>query len=388
MTSKNSGKNQLKPSSRRLKELKFMLDRIIKSPLSLIGSMIIIFYAIVAVLAPILAPPNPTWDVSYMEGKKVDPFAIPRARWKDEPVPPSPQNPFGLTTSGFDIYYGCIWGTITAFRVGIYVVALSLIIGLSVGLLAGYYGGIIDEVLMRVTDVILVFPGLILAMAFSLAIPSTLNLTLKLLLPILAVFFLIVTLTRGVSLKGMPWHWIALENLALVCFVILATLYLGGMPDISVLTLSLNKLDKVLIALVLVGWPGYTRVIRGEVLRVRTEDYIEAAKAAGCSDLRIITRHIMPNAIYPILILASLDIGSVVLGAAALSFLGIGAEPNFADWGQLVQKSESFLGTGTRLIDYWYIWLIPGAFIFVFSLGWNLLGDAIRDILDPTLRRR
>jgi peptide/nickel transport system permease protein len=100
------------------------------------------------------------------------------------------------------------------------------------------------------------------------------------------------------------------------------------------------------------------------------------------------TRHIIPNAIYPILILASLDIGAIVLTAAALSFLGIGAPIDYADWGQIIQKAQNYMGTAGSLFNYWYIWIVPGIFIFIFGLGWNLLGDAIRDILDPTLRRR
>jgi len=384
MENKKSAK--IKQPSPRIKEIKFMLNRIAKSPLSLLGTAIILFFVLVAVLSPILAPPGPSWDLSYVPGAPVNPFIIPRARYKEEPLPPSPQHPFGLTTNGFDIYYGCIWGTVTAFRVGIYVVALSLLIGVSIGLVAGYYGGIVDEILMRFTDIIIVFPGLILAMAFALAVPSTLGITLKFIMPIIAAITIIFTLIKALS-KEKSQSWIIIGIVALISLVLSVMLYMGYMSDVTLLSLSLTKLDRVLIALVLVGWPGYARVIRGEVLRVRTEDYVEAAKAAGCSDFRIITRHILPNSVYPILILASLDIGSVVLAAAALSFLGIGAELNFADWGQLVQRAQDHM-MGTQLIQYWYIWLIPGAFIFIFSLGWNLLGDAVRDIFDPTLRRR
>jgi peptide/nickel transport system permease protein len=179
-----------------------------------------------------------------------------------------------------------------------------------------------------------------------------------------------------------------LTAISIALLAAIATILGGAVSDVTALTIGLTRLDKVIFALVLVGWPGYTRVIRGEVLRARSEDYVEAAKAVGCSDIRIITRHIVPNTIYPILIMASLDIGSIVLLAAGLSFLGIGADSYYADWGQLINQSQdSIIGTN-GLINYWYIWLIPGAFIFMFSLGWNLLGDAVRDILDPTLRRR
>lgn len=293
-----------------IKELKFTFSRLKKSPLSIAGITIIMFFIILAIIAPILAPPPP--------GSR-DPYMIPRDGYKATPQPPSPEHIFGTLPGQYDLYYGAIWGVRTAFRVGIFVIAAAIAIGLSVGIIAGYYGGVIDEILMRFTDIILAFPGLILAMALVTALGK--------------------------------------------------------------------NLDNVLLALVLVGWPGYARVIRGEVLRVRQEDYIEASRASGCSDIRIIAKHITPNAIYPILIMASLDIGSIVLLAAGLSFLGLGASQGYADWGQMISTSRDYLGART-LTKYWYIFTIPGTLIFTFTLGWNLLGDAFRDVLDPMLRRR
>lgn len=301
----------------RTKEWKFMFSRLRKSPLSVAGMSIIIFYAVLALLAPVLAPPNPSWALY----PTYDPFHIPRETMSPIPQAPSAKHPFGTTEGQFDLYYGIMWGTITAFRVGLWVVAASLVIGLAIGIAAGYYGGVIDELMMRFTDVIFAFPGLILAMALVAALGAS--------------------------------------------------------------------LDNVMLALILVGWPGYTRLIRGEVLRVKQEDYIEAAKAAGASDLRVIMRHIIPNAIYPVVIAASLDTGAIVLSAAGLSFLGLGAGPDYADWGQLIARSQNWIfGTRTNPFANWHTFVIPGVFIFIFVLGWNLLGDAFRDILDPTLRRR
>lgn len=315
-----------------LKELKFTISRVKKSPLSILGLTILAFYVALALLAPVLAPPRPP------PMGRLDPYMV----WKDldipaverlMPHPPNPTHPFGTTEESYDLYYGCVWGTRTAFRVGIYVVFSSLFISLVIGGVSGYYGGIIDELLMRFTDVIYAFPGLIFCMALVTALPS--------------------------------------------------------MLAVGPYVFSINKLDKVLLALVLVGWPSYSRVIRGEVLRVKQEDYVEAAKAVGCSDLRVMVRHVFPNAIYPILIMASLDIGAIVLTAAALSFLGLGAPPGYADWGQLISLSRNYIYANiSDPFKHWYVWVIPGLFIFTFVLGWNLLGDAFRDILDPTLRRR
>ncbi len=298
-----------------MREFKFMMKRVKKSPLSIIGITILAFYAVVALLAPVLAPPV-----------KDDPYLMPRdkeyfKKYGVTPVPPNEKHIFGTAYEQYDLFYGCMWGTRTAFRIGFMVVGISLIIGVSIGIVAGYYGGVVDELLMRFTDIIYAFPGLILAMAIVIAFG--------------------------------------------------------------------RSLTNVLLALVIVGWPTYTRVIRSEILKVKEEDYVEAAKAVGCSDLRVMVKHILPNSVYSVLIMASLNIGAIVLTAAALSFLGLGATTDFADWGQLINTSQPYImGTVADPFAYWHTYTIPGLFIFIFVLGWNLLGDAFRDILDPTIRRR
>ena len=282
-----------------------------ETPLSIVGLAIVIFFTIIAIAAPVLAPPRP--------GR--DPYMIPRYGYSPIPKPPSPEHPFGLTQGQYDLYYGVIWGTRAAYRIGVLIVAVSALIGIIMGGIAGYYGGIIDEILMRITDIIFAFPGLILAMA------------------------LVVAFGPG--------------------------------------------LDSVTLAMILVWWPGYARLIRGEFLRIKSEDFVEAAKAIGCSDLRVIVKHILPNAIYPLLIMASLDIGSVVLTVAALSFLGLGAPEGYADWGQLISLSRNWItGRPGDPFAYWYVYTIPGLFLFLFVMGWNLLGDALRDVMDPMIRRR
>ena len=292
--------------------LRFWLYQLRKNPLSFIGVGIILIFIIIAILAPVLAPPP--------EGH-IDAYQIPRDGFSPIPKPPSDEHIFGTTQGQYDIFYGVIWGTRSALQIGLAVVGMILVIGIVLGSLAGYFGGIIDEIIMRVTDIFMSLPPLILAIAITAAL--------------------------GPSLTS------------------------------------------VTIALTIVSWPAYARLIRGDILSVREEDYIEAARGIGASHLRIIIRHTLPNAIYPTLIMASLDLGAVVLAAAALSFLGLGAPEGYADWGQMIQFSRNWIvGAPGNPFAYWHTVTIPGLFILFFVLGWNLLGDAFRDILDPRLTKR
>ncbi len=284
--------------------------RMKRNPLSIAGFVIVMLFISTAALAPVLAPPQP--------GTR-DPYLIPHEGFLPDPKPPRAGHPLGTTGRQYDLYYGIVWGTRTAFRVAVAVVTFSIAVGLMLGSIAGYYGRRVDEVIMRVTDIFLAFPTLVLAV--------------------------VITAVLG---KG---------------------------------------LDKVMIAIAAVGWPVYARLLRGEILSVKQRDYVEAARAAGSGDLRIIARHVLPNTIYPFLVYAAFDTGIIVLVAAALSFLGLGAEIGYADWGQLINMSRSWiLGVPGNPFIYWYTVVFPGTVIFLFVLGWNLLGDAFRDILDPRLR--
>jgi len=144
------------------------------------------------------------------------------------------------------------------------------------------------------------------------------------------------------------------------------------------------SLSMVVLAIALVAWPSYARLLRADVLSVKEREFVTASRALGATDFWILTRRVIPNAIFPVLVVASLDIGSVVIMAAALSFLGLGAPMGYADWGQLISLSRNWiLGTPQNPLQFWYTAVIPGGAIFLFVLGWNLLGDAFRDILDP-----
>ena len=215
----------------------------------------------------------------------------------------------------------------SALRIGIYVAGGSLVIGLAIGILAAYYGGWMDEVLMRLTDIVLAFPG---------------------------------RDTFHGSDRGPCTH--------AFCTTGCCDAFAGHC-----------------------GVAGIRKTNSGEILRIKNEDYVEAAKSVGKPSLhfRIIRSHILPNSIYPVLIVFTLDMGTIVLAAAALSFLGLGAVMGYADWGQIISLSLNWIYSNPNSpFQYWFTFIIPGLFISMFVLVWNLLGDALRDILDPTLRRK
>ncbi|MBT8366522.1 MAG: ABC transporter permease [Deltaproteobacteria bacterium] len=295
----------------RLRELKFTLYRIFRNPSAIIGFTLLIFFASVAVFAPLIAPPK------YAH----NPYLMPHKGFSPTPKPPSDKYIFGTTSGQYDIFYGVVWGTRTAFKIGLFVVIIAGFVGVSLGAISGYFGGIIDEILMRITDVMWAIPTLVLAMA------------------------IVVAFGRG--------------------------------------------LDKIMIALAMVQWRWYVRVIRSEVLTLRDQDYVHAAKTMGVSEFRIIIRHILPNAIYPVLIMASMDMGSMVITASFMSFVGLGAPKGFADWGQMVALARNYIvGPPGDPLKFWFAIVIPGLCIVLFVLAWNLIGDALRDAFDPKLRRR
>ena len=308
-----------------------ILSGLLKTPASILGFMLIGLFIFIALAAPVLAPPvTPN-----------DPYKIPRDGFSSEPhpmmsawtrsVPPLPfwwkpimrtehwVHILGTSQGQYDVYYGIIWGTRTAFRTGLIVVIVTFLIGVVIGSVSAYYGGVVDNILMRIVDVFMTLPF------------------------ILAALILAAVLTPKIGKSLIP-----------------AT-----------------------IALIVFSWMGYARVIRGDILSIKERDYIMAARVIGVKDSRILFRHIIPNAIFPTLVLASLGIGDVVLGFAALSFLGIGTELGYADWGQVLSFARNWI---TSLSTYWYIVVWPGLTLVLFVMGWNLVGDALRDVLDPRLR--
>lgn len=307
-----------------------ILKGLLRTPASIMGFTLIGLFILLALLAPVIIPPV---------GK--DPYKIPRDGFSSEPKAIGsewkrnvPDVPFwykavtgkdkwvhllGTAQGQYDIFYGIIWGTRTAFRTGFIVVVATFLIGIIVGSVSAYYGGIVDNIIMRIVDIFMTLPYILMALILAAVLTPVIGRTL--------------------------------------------------IPAI--------------IALITFGWMGYARIIRGDILSVKERDYVLAARVVGVRNYRILFRDILPNAIFPTLVLASLAIGDVVLGFAALSFLGIGSQEGYADWGQILSFARNWI---TSLQTYWYIVVSPGLILVLFVMGWNLVGDALRDVLDPRMR--
>ncbi len=233
-------------------------------------------------------------------------------------APPSAAHPFGTDLTGYDVYSEIVYGTRAAFVVGLGASGLTMLIAISIGLVAGYFGGWIDNVLMRLTEIFLVIP-----------------------------FFLLLLVFLQVTIKFAPT---ATGGIWLVVFIIGAF-----------------------------SWPGAARIIRGEVLRVREFEFITASRQIGASSFRILLRHLFPNVLHIIIVLATLQIANSILTEAAISFLGFGA-PNSNTWGQQMYTSAGFINQA------WWGTLFPAIFVTIMVMGFNLLGNGLRDALDPRLR--
>jgi peptide/nickel transport system permease protein len=283
-----------------ISELSFTLYVIRHSPLTILGFGIVSGLVVMAVLAPIIIPyPQDAYAAMHPENALMS---------------VSIQHPFGTDELGRDLFSRCIYGARISLQVGVIVILVAAITGVVLGGLSGYYGGVIDQAIMRLTDAFLSIPSLILALAVA------------------------------------------------------ATLGPG--------------LNNAMAAIAVTWWPWYARLVRGQVLEIKQELYVEAARAMGGPNVYIIFKHIMPNALGPILVNASMDIGFAILTAASLGFLGLGAQAPAPEWGLII-------GTGRKyLLTQWWYTTFPGMMIFLSVLGFNLLGDGLRDLLDPRMRRK
>ncbi len=273
---------------------------------------------LVLTLVAVFARPITVWGVTVQPFAiaPYDPSDIVRFHGSSAGIyaPPSLEHPMGTDESGRDLFSRVIYGGRYSISIGFTVVAITASIGLVYGSIAGYYGGWIDESLMRVVDLVFAFPGLVLAM-------------------------IIVAI-----LDGGYWQLVA--------------------------------------AFSLVGWATYARIIRGEVLKVKQQEYVVAAKALGATDRAIIFKHVVPNAVVPLIVQASLAVGTVVIGVAALGFLGIGFDPGTPEWGTMLDATRQTLIQGPGGSVPWWATVYPGAAIFLFVMAMNLVGDGINDAFD------
>lgn len=269
------------------------LASILSNPAGLVGLVIVALLIVLAALAPLLAD-----GLSPIDQDLASRLA-----------PPSAAHWFGTDELGRDIYARTLYGARVTLTIVVLVSVVVAPIGLGVGTVAGYLGGWVDIVLMRVTDIFLAFPRLVLALAFAAA--------------------------------------------------------LG--PGI----------DNAVIAISLTAWPPYARIARSETLAIARSDFIQAVVMQGATTWRILFRHIVPLCLSSVIVRLTLDMAGIILTAAGLGFLGLGAQPPTAEWGAMVSAGRDVI------LDQWWVATIPGAAIFVVSLGFNLLGDGLRDVLDP-----
>lgn len=293
------------------------------SRLTYIGFSIALALVLVALFAP--------WIASYDAALATNPanqFASPSAaHW------------LGTDSTGRDVFSRVIFGARISLQVGIITVAVSSVVGIVIGAIAGFYGGWVDRLLSGyVFNVFLAFPGLLLAIA-------------------LAAF---------------------VDERALLEAV------LGKTGADGVLNFFGQGLFKILLALCVIGWVGYARVMRGQVLKVREYDFVQAARALGAGNMRILFTHILPNAIQPLIVQASLGMAGAVLSEASLSFLGVGVPPPAPSWGTMIEEARDL----TTLQSAPHALFVPGVAIALTVLAFNFIGDGLREYLDPKQRRR
>lgn len=261
------------------------------------GLVIVLFFIIVAVLAPYISPYDPT--------------AI---HLSNVLAPPSAQHFFGTDELGRDVFSRVVYGSRISIFVGFVAVGISIIIGLFFGLISGYFGGFTDALIMRFVDIMLCFPA----------------------------FFLIL----------------------------------------AVITFLEPSVINVMAVIGLTSWMGVTRLVRAETLSVKTRDFVTAAKLQNISNIKILAKHILPNVITPVFVAATLGIAGAILTESALSFLGLGVQPPTPSWGNILTSGKD------NIAFAWWLSVFPGLAIFITVLGYNLLGEGLRDILDPKLSKK
>jgi len=271
------------------------MRQLMKSRRAVVGGIILLVIIFMAVFAPYVTPYDPV-----------------RQDIRNRLQPPSREHIFGTDHFGRDTFTRVVFGARLSLRVGFLSILIAIVIGCFLGLIAGYYGGMLDNIIMRLMDVLMALPGFLLALAIVAALGP------------------------------------GLEN--------------------------------VIIAIGISYIPSFARLMRSSVLTIRELDYVSAAEAIGSSDARIIFRHILPNSLNPIIVMATLSLAGAILSAAGLSFLGMGAQPPTPEWGSMISSARPYLR-----VSHWSV-TIPGLAIFITVLCLNLVGDGLRDALDPRMK--
>jgi len=284
---------------RKLETLKEYLYLLKQNKLTFFALIIILSLVIIAIIAPIIAP-----FPSHIYGD-VNP--------QDKLLAPSRVYFFGTDEAGRDLFSRVLYGTRISLLGSLIAVGIGLLIGVPLGLIAGFYGKFIDELIMRIVDMFLSFPPLLLAMAIAA--------------------------------------------------------FLGP------------SLQNAILALIISWWPWYTRLIRGQVVSIKEREFVRAAHAIGTPSWQIMFKHILPNCISPVIVQASMDLGGIILTLAALSFLGLGAQAPTPEWGLIVNTSRTYF------LKAWWYGVFPGMAIFITVLCFNLLGDGLREVLDPKTKK-
>jgi len=286
----------LTPKIKELKESIFLLNRNILTRFSLILVLILV---LIAMFAPVFVPYPQHISVEVNPSEKL--------------LPPSSEYLFGTDEMGRDIFSRILYGTRISLLTAIIAVSLSMVVGVILGAVAGTMGGAVDEILMRITDVFLSFPPLLLA--------------------------------------------------------------------ISIAAILGPSLQNAMLAIAISWWPWYARLVRGQAISIKEWAFIKAAEAIGTPKSVIIFKHVIPNCISPVIVQASMDIGGVILTISSLSFLGLGAQAPTPEWGLMISTSRTYF------LNSWWYSIYPGVAIFVTVLAFNLLGDGLREILDPKTRK-
>ncbi|MCC7359156.1 MAG: ABC transporter permease [Anaerolineales bacterium] len=300
------------------------LRRFLASRANRLAAALILLVVGVAAAAPLLAPVRPA-------GAQTDPGNV---RYQVKPQPPDDSHLLGTVAGGADVYTVVIWGARDALRFGLVVTAATAVIGITVGAVGGYFGGWVNTLLMRLTDAFLAFPAIASVWMFS-----------------------------QVLFQGNP------ES-----------------PAWWQRALSLVQASPVMLALITFSWMPYARLINANVIRLKALDFVEAAHAMGAGPLRIIVRHLLPNALAPAVVLAARDVGGMVILAAAFTFIGVGF--GGSQWGTLLAGGRDYvIGLSGNPLRYWWTFLPATLAIVFFGLGWNLLGDGLNRMLDPRAAR-